>query len=86
VETYRFYFIDANEHIARSREIKCPSDIQAVDMAAWEIGEYLAIQVWKGNQPVSVIGNPRRLEESCLAHGQRPVGWGLRSMEHGMGR
>jgi hypothetical protein len=71
--TYRFYFIDVHEHIGRSGEVKCPTDVQAVDIAARAIGEYMAIQVWKGNQPVSVIGNPCRLEEVCLVQDPRPT-------------
>jgi hypothetical protein len=36
--TYSLLFIDANEHIGRSRQIECPTDQQAVDRAAKEPG------------------------------------------------
>ena len=43
--TYSLLFIDANEHIGRSRQIECPTDQQAVDRAAKEPGDYRAVQV-----------------------------------------
>ena len=36
--TYSLLFIDANEHIGRSRQIESPTDQQAVDRAAKEPG------------------------------------------------
>jgi hypothetical protein len=65
--TYSLLFIDANEHIGRSRQIECPTDEQAVDMAAKESGDYRAIQVWDGDRPIVLIGNPRNLGEDLFA-------------------
>jgi hypothetical protein len=65
--TYSLLFIDANEHIGRSRQIESPTDQQAVDRAAKEPGNYRAVQVWDGDRPVALIGNPRCPEED-FAH------------------
>jgi hypothetical protein len=57
--TYSLLFIDANEHIGRSRQIECLTDQQAVDSAAKEPGDYRAVQVWDGDRPIALVGNPR---------------------------
>jgi hypothetical protein len=65
--TYSLLFIDANEHIGRSMQIECPTDQQAVDRAAKEPGDYRAVQVWKGDRPIALIGNPRSPGEDICA-------------------
>jgi len=67
VTTYTLLFLDADEHIGKSRQIECPSDEQVVDMAAHETGDYRAIQVWSGDRPVALIGNPRNLQKGAVA-------------------
>jgi hypothetical protein len=57
--TYRFFFIDTHEHIGRSERVECPSDERAVDIAAEETGDYRAIQIWNGDRPIAMVGNPR---------------------------
>jgi hypothetical protein len=63
--TYSLLFIDANEHIGRSRQIECPTDQQAVDRAAKEPGDYRAVQVWDGDRPI--VLNPRSPGEDFCA-------------------
>ena len=65
--TYSLLFIDANEHIGRSRQIECLTDQQAVDSAAKEPGDYRAVQVWDGDRPIALIGNPRSPGEDFCA-------------------
>jgi hypothetical protein len=65
--TYSLLFIDANEHIGRSKQIECPTDQQAVDRAAKEPGDYRAVQVWDGDRPIALIGNPRSPGEDFCA-------------------
>jgi hypothetical protein len=67
VATYSLLFIDANEHIGRSRQIECPTDQQAVDRAAKEPGDYRAVQVWDGDRPIALIGNPPRSQQRLRA-------------------
>ena len=76
--TYSLLFIDANEHICRSRQIECPSDQQAVDRAAKESGDYRAVQVWDGDRPIALIGNPRCPGEDFCA----PVPFAVVSARH----
>jgi hypothetical protein len=54
--TYSLLFIDANEHIGRSRQIECLTDQQAMDSAAKEPGDYRAVQVWDGDRPIALVG------------------------------
>ena len=58
---YSLLFVDTNETIAQSKRVECVSDEQAVGSAAEELGDYRAIQVWDGDRPISVIGNPRNM-------------------------
>lgn len=67
--TYGLLFIDANEHIGRSRQIECPTDEQAVDMAANEPGDYRAVQIWNEDRPIALIGN---LHAKTFAYPSRP--------------
>jgi hypothetical protein len=57
--TYSLLFIDANEHIGRSRQIECATEQEALDMATHDPGNYKAVQVWKGDRPIAMILNPR---------------------------
>lgn len=54
--TYSLLFIDSNETIARSKRIKCSTDHQALKIAAQEIEDSRAVQVWAGDRPVSIVG------------------------------
>ena len=56
---YSFLFIDENDLIGESKRIECFSDEQAIDLAAQEPGDYKAIQIWDGDRPIRLIGNPR---------------------------
>ncbi len=65
--TYSLLFIDANEHIGRSRQIECLTDQQAVENAAKESGDYRAVQVWYGDRPIALVDNPRSPGEDVCA-------------------
>jgi hypothetical protein len=57
--SYSFFFIDTDEHIGMSAQIECLTDEQAMEVAAQEAGDYRAIQIWDGERPIAMIGNPR---------------------------
>jgi uncharacterized protein YunC (DUF1805 family) len=59
---YNLLFIDADEHIAMSKQIECSNDEQALNIAAQEAGEHRAIQVWQGERPVRLVSNLHRTE------------------------
>ena len=65
--TYSFLFIDIDEHIGRSEQVECPSDERAVDIAAQEAGDYRAIQIWNGERPIAMVGNPRNRGKGLVA-------------------
>jgi hypothetical protein len=53
---YTFLFVDATERISFSKKIDCSTDEQAIDLAAQEIGNHRAIQIWDGNRSVALVG------------------------------
>jgi hypothetical protein len=51
MHSYRFYFLDGNDHIKAVETIDCISDAEAARKAADLLAEhnaYEAIEVWKG--------------------------------------
>jgi hypothetical protein len=59
---YSFLFIDTNEHIGRSVQIECLTDERAMELAAQEARDCRAVQVWDGDRPIAMIGNPHNRE------------------------
>jgi hypothetical protein len=59
VPKYSLLFIDADETIGTSKQIECSTDEQVTNMARQEIGSYRAIQIWDGERPVCLVGDPR---------------------------
>jgi hypothetical protein len=57
--TYRLVFIDDRENLLWSRHVECWSDDRAIEMAMQEEGSHLGVQVWEGERPVCLVGNPR---------------------------
>ena len=58
--TYRLLFIDDRQNLLWSRQVECGSDDQAIEMAAQEEGNHVGVEVWEGDRPVCLVGNPRR--------------------------
>ena len=55
MHSYRFYFLDANDHIKAVETIECISDVEAARKATDLLAEhnaYEAIEVWKGKHRV----------------------------------
>lgn len=57
--TYSLLFIDADEAICASMQVECPGDEEAASVASGQAGDHRAIQVWHGDRPVCLVGNPR---------------------------
>jgi hypothetical protein len=57
--TYRLVFIDDRENMLWTRHVECWSDDQAIEMAMKEEGSHFGVQVWDGERPVCLVGNPR---------------------------
>jgi hypothetical protein len=55
VRSYRFYFLDAEQHIAKAHEIDASSDTEACELAAMMLAEqadYPNIEVWDRTRKV----------------------------------
>ena len=55
MQTYRFYFLDAEDHIKASEVMTCPDDAAATAAAASLLEDhkgYAAIEVWRGKDLV----------------------------------
>jgi hypothetical protein len=57
--TYRLVFIDDRENVLWTRHVDCWGDDQAIEMARKEEESHFGVQVWDGERPVCLVGNPR---------------------------
>jgi hypothetical protein len=52
-------FIDDRENVLWTRHVDCWGDDQAIEMARKEEESHFGVQVWDGERPVCLVGNPR---------------------------
>ena len=56
--TYRIVWIDAQGIARKSKQVECLTDLEAIEIAEQQIGDYERVEVWDGFRPVGRIGNP----------------------------
>lgn len=59
MQTYRLVFMDDRNNLLWSRQVECPSDDYAIEVASRQEGSHAAVEVWEGDRAVCLIGNPR---------------------------
>ena len=56
VTSYRVFFLDSGDHVVCSEDVECPSDPDALMVAAELKGDYESVEVWDGAR---VVGRMR---------------------------
>jgi len=62
--SYRLFFVDHTNHIARARVVDCPTDIEALAVAGNICGDYQAVEVWELARRVGRIDATHALADS----------------------